>query len=334
MAYDPNVLRRAVDRLEGERRRRRVELDRLRDRVYGREPRLAQLDRQLQGTMAQLVAATLRQGGDPAQAVRAVKEKNLDLQQERAVLLGAMGLPADALEDKPTCPLCGDTGWRGAQMCGCLKRLCAQEQIRELSKLLDLGEQSFDTFRMDYYSTSFWPEWGTSPRENMELVYEVCLNYAQKFGRFYFKNLFLSGAPGLGKTFLSACIARTVSENGHSVVYDTAGNVFAQFEARKFLRDSDDGREARDETRRYLGCDLLILDDLGSELTTQFTQSALYELINGRLVGGKRTVISSNLSMEEAAVRYSPQIASRLEGEYHLLHFFGEDIRLLRKKQL
>ena len=323
-----------MDRLEGERRRRRVELDRLRDRVYDREPRLAELDRQLQGTMAQLVAATLRQGGDPAQAVRTVKEKNLDLQQERAVLLGAMGLPADALEDKPACPLCGDTGWRGAQMCGCLKRLCAQEQIRELSKLLDLGEQSFDTFRMDYYSTSFWPEWGTSPRENMELVYEVCLNYAQKFGRFYFKNLFLSGAPGLGKTFLSACIARTVSENGHSVVYDTAGNVFAQFEARKFLRDSDDGREARDETRRYLGCDLLILDDLGSELTTQFTQSALYELINGRLVGGKRTVISSNLSMEEAAVRYSPQIASRLEGEYHLLHFFGEDIRLLRKKQL
>ena len=218
-------------------------------------------------------------------------------------------------------------------MCRCLRALCAQEQIRELSKLLDLGEQSFDTFRMDYYSTSFWPEWGTSPRENMELVYEVCLNYAQKFGRFYFKNLFLSGAPGLGKTFLSACIARTVSENGHSVVYDTAGNVFAQFEARKFLRDSDDGREARDETRRYLGCDLLILDDLGSELTTQFTQSALYELINGRLVGGKRTVISSNLSMEEAAVRYSPQIASRLEGEYLLMAFFGQDIRLLKKQR-
>ena len=253
---------------------------------------------------------------------------------DNALVLARLDLAEDALDDKPACPLCGDTGWRGTEMCRCLRALCAQEQIRELSKLLDLGEQSFDTFRMDYYSTSFWPEWGTSPRENMELVYEVCLNYAQKFGRFYFKNLFLSGAPGLGKTFLSACIARTVSENGHSVVYDTAGNVFAQFEARKFLRDSDDGREARDETRRYLGCDLLILDDLGSELTTQFTQSALYELINGRLVGGKRTVISSNLSMEEAAVRYSPQIASRLEGEYHLLHFFGEDIRLLRKKQL
>ena len=306
----------------------------IQSQVDGKLARVAEIDRQLRGTMTELFAASLRRGEGGAPTVEEVRRKNLALQQERAELLARMDLAEDALDDKPACPLCGDTGWRGTEMCRCLRALCAQEQIRELSKLLDLGEQSFDTFRMDYYSTSFWPEWGTSPRENMELVYEVCLNYAQKFGRFYFKNLFLSGAPGLGKTFLSACIARTVSENGHSVVYDTAGNVFAQFEARKFLRDSDDGREARDETRRYLGCDLLILDDLGSELTTQFTQSALYELINGRLVGGKRTVISSNLSMEEAAVRYSPQIASRLEGEYHLLHFFGEDIRLLRKKQL
>ena len=148
------------------------------------------------------------------------------------------------------------------------------------------------------------------------------------------RNLFLTGDPGLGKTFLSACIARTVSEGGRSVVYDTAGNIFAQFEAKKFLRDSQDGQEARDETRRYLNCDLLILDDLGSELTTQFTQSALYELINSRLVAGLHTVISSNLTMEEAARRYSPQIASRLDGEYHLLEFFGDDIRLLKKGRL
>ncbi len=219
-------------------------------------------------------------------------------------------------------------------MCRCLRQLCAQEQIKELSKLLDLGEQSFDTFRLDYYSQTPYPGRGASPRGNMELVYDVCLSYATKFGRFAIKNLFLSGAPGLGKTFLSACIARTVSENGFSVVYDTAGNVFAQFEARKFLRDSPNGLDARDETRRYLNCDLLILDDLGSELTTQFTQSALYELVNTRLVGEKHTVISSNLSMEEAARRYAPQIASRLDGEYHVLHFFGDDIRLLRKNRL
>ena len=333
MGYDANVLRRATQRLEQGRRERREQVEGLRRDAYARQPKLERLDRQLQQTMAQLVAAALRQGEDPARAVREVRERNLAIQQERAVLLGALGLPEDALDDKPACPLCGDTGWQGAKMCRCLRELCAREQIAELSKLLDLGEQSFDTFRMDYYSQSPWPG-GTSPRENMELVYEVCLNYAQKFGRFPICNLFLTGAPGLGKTFLSACIARTVSEKGHSVVYDTAGNIFAQFEARKFQRDSADGQEARDETRRYLNCDLLILDDLGSELVTQFTQSALYELVNSRLVGEKHTVISTNLTLEEAARRYPPQIASRLEGEYHALHFFGDDIRLLKKRQM
>ena len=334
MAYDPNVLRRASARLEEEKRRREDERELLRRQTYAREPRLAQLDRRLQGTMAELVAASLRKGENAGDAVRAIRDKNLELQQERAVLLGALGLPEDALDDKPACPKCGDTGWRGAQMCDCLRSLCTQEQIRELSKLLDLGEQSFDTFRLDYYSQSVWPGRGTSPRDNMDLVYEVCLNYAQKFGRFYFKNLFLSGAPGLGKTFLSACIARSVSEQGRSVVYDTAGNIFAQFETRKFQRDAEGVQTALDETRRYLTCDLLILDDLGSELTTQFVQSALYELLNTRLVANRHTVISSNLTMEEAARRYSPQIASRLEGEYRVLPFYGEDIRLLRKQTL
>ena len=334
MAYDANVLRRATARLETERRRRAERAERLRLDAYQRQPKLAQLDRRIQGTMAGLVAAALRQGEDPAAAVRAVKEENLDLQQQRAVLLGSIGLPADALDDSPACPLCKDTGWRGAQMCRCLRELCAQEQMKELSKLLDLGEQSFDTFRMDYYSQSPYPGRGQSPRSNMELVYELCLNYAQKFGRYPIRNLFLSGAPGLGKTFLSACIARAVSEAGHSVVYDTAGNVFAQFETRKFQRDSQDGQEARDETRRYLNCDLLILDDLGSELTTQFTQSALYELVNARLVAEKYTVISSNLSMQDVARRYMPQIASRLEGEYYLVEFFGDDIRLLKRNRM
>lgn len=334
MPYDANILRRATERLENERRARSDRIERLRAQAYDKQPRLAQLDRELQATMSQLVAAALRHGEDPAQAVRTIRANNLDIQKERAVLLGAMGLPEDALDARPACPLCNDSGWQGAKMCACLQKLCAQEQIKELSKLLDLGEQSFDAFQMDYYSQDRWSDRGISPRENMELVYEVCLNYAQKFGRFYFKNLFLSGAPGLGKTFLSACIARTVSESGFSVVYDTAANVFAQFEARKFQRDSQDGQEAKDETRRYLNCDLLILDDLGSELTTQFTQSALYELVNTRLVGEKQTVISSNLSMEDVARRYSPQIASRLEGEYHVLHFFGDDIRLLKKRRM
>ena len=334
MAYDPNVLRRASARLEEEKRRREDERELLRRQTYAREPRLAQLDRRLQGTMAELVAASLRKGENAGDAVRAIRDKNLELQQERAVLLGALGLPEDALDDKPACPKCGDTGWRGAQMCDCLRSLCTQEQIRELSKLLDLGEQSFDSFSLDYYSPLPWPGESLSPRENMEFIFDVCSSYARKFGRFYFRNLFLTGAPGLGKTFLSACIARTVSESGFSVVYDTAVNIFTRFEEQKFARDRLEAGEAKDETRRYLGCDLLILDDLGSELSTPFVQSALYTLINTRLTADKRTVISSNLTMDQVRARYTPQIVSRLEGEYRVLPFYGEDIRLLRKQTL
>ena len=334
MAYEQNVLRRAAERLEDQRRRREEAQNARRREIYAAIPRVAEIDRQLRRTIVDIIAASLRQGNDPVPAIGVIRDKNLDLQAERAELLVAHGYPADALDDKPACPRCSDTGWRGAVMCDCLKNLCAQEQIKELSKLLDLGEQSFDTFSLDVYSPSPWRGSGISPRENMEMVYEICLNYAQKFGRFYFNNLFLSGAPGLGKTFLSACIARTVSENGFSVVYDTAVNIFSRFEDRKFSRDAEDTREARDETRRYLSCDLLILDDLGSEMTTPFVQSALYTLINSRLTADRRTVISSNLSMEDVRRRYAPQIASRLEGEYRVPPFYGEDIRALRKQKI
>ncbi len=330
MAFDPNVLRRATQRLEEQRDGRSRRRDGLRQRTYHREPKLAQLDRQLRGTMAELFGVTLGRG-EPT-SVENIRMKNMELQRQRGQLLRNLGLEEDALDDVPACKDCGDTGWRGAEMCHCLRALCTQEQMRELSKLLNLGEQSFENFSLDYYSTIVNPQQGSTPRENMEIVQYICYNYATKFPRAPMKNLFLSGAPGLGKTFLSAAIARTVSERGFSVVYDTAGNIFAQFEAKKFQAGSEDGREARDETRRYLGCDLLIVDDLGSELTTQFTQSALYELVNSRLVTGRHTVISSNLSMSDIGRRYAPQIASRLEGEYEIQNFFGDDIRILKKQ--
>ena len=334
MSYSPNVLRRAQARLTRRREERQARQEEQRRQVYAQLPRVAEIDGLLRRTMAQVIAAALREGGNPAAQVADIRRKNQALQAEQAQLLTGHGFPADALEDKPLCAKCGDSGWVGSDMCDCLKVLCAQEQIKELSQLLDLGEQSFDTFDLGFYSPEVWPAWGRSPRENMEKVLKICRDYAQNFGRYYFNNLFLSGSTGLGKTFLSACIARTVSENGFSVVYDTAGEVFARFEAQKFSRDEEDAREAREDTRRYLRCDLLILDDLGSELTTPFVQSALYQLVNSRLTAEKRTVISSNLTMDDVRGRYSPQIASRLEGEYRVLPFFGEDIRLQRKGRM
>ena len=333
MGYEPNVLRRATRALEESRKARLQALEARRREIFQKLPRAAEIDRQLRQTVYEIIAASMRQGSDPVPAIQVLRDGNQALQAELAQLLTEAGYSPDALEPRPACSRCGDSGWVGAQMCTCLKNLCTQEQIRELSKLLDLGEQSFDSFSLDYYSPLPWPGESVSPRENMEFNYEVCTSYARRFGRFPFRNLLLTGAPGLGKTFLSACIAREVAQRGFSVVYDTAVNIFARFEEQKFTRDRQDAEEARDETRRYLGCDLLILDDLGSELITPFVQSALYTLINTRLTARRHTVISSNLSMGEIYRRYSPQIASRLEGEYQVLLFQGEDIRLLRKQE-
>ncbi len=333
MAYDAQVLRGASARLKQQNAQRQQQREELRERLFTETPELRDIDRQLKGTILDIVGSALRTGRDPGPALQVIRDKNMDLQQRQAQLLQEMGYPADALDELPACPKCGDTGWVGAQMCDCLKIVYAQEQVKELSKLLNVGEQSFDQFSLDWYSPLPWPGESISPRENMELVYEVCLNYAQKFGKFFFQNLFLTGDPGLGKTFLSACIARTVAENGFSVVYDTASTILTQFEEGKFARDTEEGRQAREETNRYLHCDLLILDDLGSEARTPFFQSALYTLVNTRLVEGRATVISSNLSMEGIRNRYSGQVASRLEGEYQTLRFYGEDIRLQRKQR-
>lgn len=332
MGFEASILRRATERLRQQRQQREDRGLRLQQEAYEREPRLRQLDRELRGSMQDLFAITLPGQEKGVVSLEEVRGRNQALQRERRELLEGLGMVPEEVDAVPACPLCGDTGWQGSRMCQCLRELCAQEQIRELSKLLPLGEQSFQSFRMDYYSTLPFPGKGVSPRENMETILSVCQQYAQNFGHSYFKNLFLSGSPGLGKTFLSACIARSVSERGFSVVYDTAMNIFGQFELRKFQREANIQAEARDETRRYLNCDLLILDDLGSEMTTQFTQSALYELINTRLLSARHSVISSNLAPEEIARRYTPQIASRLEGEYQVLRFFGEDIRLLKKR--
>lgn len=331
MSYGEAVLGRATARLEERRTKREARQEQLRRQIYAALPEVYRIDRSLQQTIPQVMAAALRQGEDPKEAIAKLRRENLALQEKRAVLLREGGYRLQDLEDVPVCPLCNDTGWRGSSMCRCLRKLCTEEQIKELSLLLNLGEQSFANFRLDYYGTEPWPSYGRSPRQNMEKVLAFCKTYAAHFGKIAIKNLFFYGSCGLGKTFLSACIAREVSEAGFSVVYDTAGVIFSRFEEQKFSKDREDVREAKDLTRKYLRCDLLILDDLGSELTTPFVQSALYQLINTRLSEGRCTIISSNFTMDDLRQRYTPQIISRLQGEYETLPFFGKDVRLLKK---
>ena len=329
MAYDGSIMQRALARYDQDKQRRADELEQRRRMAFTRQPRLAEIERELRGKMGRIVTSALQKGTDPLPAIRVLRDENLELQRERAELLTAMGEPIDYLDDKPACPLCGDTGYRKGQVCDCLKKYYAREQLHELSRLLPLGEATFDSFRFDYYDDAVWPDYGTSPRANMERNFDVCRDYAQQFSKGS-GNLLLSGGTGLGKTFLSACIARVVSDGGYSVVYDTAGRIFSRFEEAKFRGDAEGDADAK----RCQRCDLLIVDDLGTEMTTSFVQSALYQLVNGRLMEGKATIISTNLAPEELGTRYGGAVLSRLEGEYEILPFFGEDIRRLKRQMM
>lgn len=331
MAYDGKVMRRALQQFEKDKRQREDRLQERREGIFRRQPRLKEIDAELRATMSRIIASALRHGTDPGPAVEVLREENLRLQTEKRELLNRMGLPADCLDEKPACALCGDTGYQGARVCRCLRNYYAREQQKELSRMLDLGNQSFDTFSLQWYSDQVEAGQKKSARSHMEeKVYNSCAEYAHRFGRRP-ENLLLFGAPGLGKTHLSAAIAREVSGEGWSVVYDTAAHVFAQFELQKFGRDGGD--EAAADVERVLACDLLILDDLGTEMNTPIVPSALYQIVNTRLMEKRSTIISTNLSPEKIAQRYSPQIASRIEGEYQLLPFVGEDIRRLKKEQ-
>ena len=310
MALDNKILERAIARQRQDLEERRQRFQSRAARIYAGIPRVAEIDRELRGTMGQIVSSAFRRGADPTSAIQALKERNLSLQRERAQLLAAHGYSA-----------------RGP--CRCLMAYYTREQNRELSKLLDLGNQSFDTFDFSWYSTDYWPEEKSSPRENMEIVYELCANYAHSFSP-RSTNLLMTGAPGLGKTFLSACIAREVSDAGFSVVYDTAAHIFSQFESGKFGRENPYDEDANADIHRYLHCDLLIADDLGSEMATALVTSALYQIVNTRLITGKQTILNTNLPLSELGRRYGAATLSRIEGDYQILTFFGEDIRKLK----
>ena len=331
MAQDPKIMAAALRQFQQDREDREARRERRRAEVYRRLPRVEAIDRELRGTLAEIMISAFENDRDPESALRALSQRNLQLQRERAELLVGAGYPFDCLDDAPACPLCGDSGYlRDGSPCRCLMKYYTREQNRRLSKLLDLGNQSFDTFSFDWYSAEVWPQYGRSPLENMETIREICGNYAHTFGQ-RSGNLLFTGAPGLGKTFLSACIAREVSDHGFSVVYDTAAHVFQQFESGKFGRDNPYEEDPDREINRYLNCDLLLMDDLGTEMLTSFVQSAFYRIVNDRLVNRRKTVLSTNLTMEELGRRYGGAVRSRLEGEYQPLFFFGEDIRILRR---
>lgn len=277
----------------------------------------------IEDTMAQAGLATIKavgMGNGGEDYIKKLAEINLDAQKKRRELLVANGFTEDWLDVRYTCPKCKDKGSVGGYACECYKLLLRSIEYEKLCSKLPVNKCRFDNFKLDYYPDGA----GISPRRRMESVLDYCKAYAEDFS-LRSPSLLLYGKTGLGKTHLSLAIAGKTVEAGYGVIYMTAQNLFNRLEREKFGRGDGENTE-----QAILDCDLLIIDDLGSEFSTQLTVSALYNIVNCRGLEEKPTIISTNLIPDELKNTYSDRIASRILSAYTILQFDGADIRQLK----
>lgn len=295
---------------EAEAARRRAEL-------HAKNPEIAKIDRALAQAGAKIAMAALGTGESYREKLAEVERENLALQQRRAEILLSMGYPADYTEPPYECKACFDTGFVGVKMCDCMRRelTMAAFECSGLGALM--RTQSFDTFSPDYYGKG-------EERVRMQRNFEMLRDYAENFSTGA-DNLILCGATGLGKTHLSTSVARRVIERGFDVYYASALQMFSDFENTRFGTGFADAPSV--DVSRYSECDLLILDDLGTEVANQFTNSCLYLVLNNRINLRRPTVISTNLTGKEIKERYTDRIASRILGDFKPLLFVGTDVR-------
>ena len=285
--------------------------------VRARSEEIAAIDAELTKT-GLLLFRTACSGGD----ITPVRERNLALQKKRREALLTLGLPEDYTEPQFVCKECNDTGYAGTSMCACFREMLVMENLKAsgIGNLVD--RQSFDNFNLDRYKSKSNEAYEQMKR-NLAFARSYADNFAKKRG-----NLLLIGTTGTGKTHLSTAIAKSVIEQGFTVLYDSAQNIVAAYENDRF--HSGYGEYAP-VSEKYTECDLLIIDDLGTEFSNAFTVSCLYNLFNTRQNRGLSTVISTNLSPKELTTRYEDRIYSRIIGhDYQILHFVGDDYRLMR----
>lgn len=286
-------------------------------KLHIKYPEIAEIDKALSNAGLKVFAAAVEGGEDLAEKIEAMRVENLELQAKRKALLIANGLTENIDEPKYDCDKCKDEGFVDGRMCDCFRQALIDLTF-ETSGIGYLAEvQTFDSFSTEYFKDD--------PRalESIEIILMLCRDYAENFKPGASRNLLFIGNTGLGKTHLSTAIAKKVIEGGCDVVYDTAQNIFADFEIEHFSRNRDE----EDRTSRYFDCDLLIIDDLGTEMTNSFTVSTLYNIINTRLNHRAAMIINTNLGQNDLRSRYSDRITSRLFGDFSPLHFIGRDVR-------
>lgn len=303
------------------------DLDKRRKEIYEKIPMIKELDEQLVTYGANSSRLSLM--GD----IKALDDfllKSQDLKEQQEELLFINDFPKNYLNLWYKCDKCEDTGYYNNQKCNCLKQALA-DLIYTDSNLMDiLSRENFNNFRFDLYSDSFIDETtNTTPRNNIQKIVASSKIFVRNFDKSK-ENLLLMGNTGVGKTFLANCIAKELLDLGYIVIYLTAFRLFDILEKYKFNKNNDNQYNTSNQFEYILECDLLIIDDLGTELSNSFTNSQLYLIINERLLRQKSTIISTNLSIDLLIKNYSERIYSRIISNYSIRRIIGEDIRLYK----
>lgn len=325
MALKNDQYNRILREYDERRYQNKYDLDKRIEQAYQAIPRLKELEDDIISLSAESGRRALF--GD-TEALGEVKDKVKRLKDIQRQLLIDNGYPIDYLSMQYQCSKCEDTGFIDNEKCNCLKQAIA-DLIYEGSNIKSvLDRENFSTFSFKYYSDDYIDEsMGLSPLSNMQKIVAGCKNFIRHFDKKRDNLLFL-GNTGVGKTFLANCIASELLDRGYTVIYLTAFRLFDILEKYKFGKEANDSLSASNQFEYILDCDLLIVDDLGTELSNSFTTSQLYLIINERLLRQKSTLISTNLSLDNLNTNYSERIYSRIISNYCIRRIVGEDIRL------
>ena len=293
--------------------------------AYSMRPRLKEIEKEL-GMIGASVGLSALRNGNIINKIEELAERSLALQEESKAILAEIGMTPESLEPDYKCKRCGDTGYveldNKTVVCDCLIKLMSDISCESLNALSPLELSTFESFKLDHYSDR--PDAnGIVPLNRMSKIYNYCREYADSFTPSS-KGVLMRGATGLGKTHLSLAIANEVIRKGYSVVYVSAPDILNRLEREHFSYKYD---SEEDTFGSLIKCDLLILDDLGTEFISQFSVSAVYNIFNSRVLAGKPVIINTNLTIGELLNNYSQRFVSRVMGSCDKLDFIGEDIR-------
>ncbi len=299
-----------------------------REEVYAACPRVRQIENEI-SILGITAAKNAIESKTPTQDIIELKEKMDSLKAEKIQVMKSAGFDPDCLNINYKCEKCQDTGFVGQRECSCFTQKLVEMAYSSSNMREITSDENFDNFNINYYSNETEEGAIMSPKENMQIILSVCLEFTKNFSKKK-DNLLFYGGPGLGKTFLCSCIAREILDKGYTVFYATAPQLFKTIEKERFSRSQDEESQTgfSDDLQSV---DLLIIDDLGTEFSTAFTSSELFDILNTRLINKKPVIISTNLSVSELQNLYSERITSRIIGQYKVMKFFGKDIRLIKK---